>query len=69
MCLIRYVQKPLLKNVSPGKTRLVLDNSPVARNILVLDIKPQLEPYNVGLCALKKSLNDPLVAAFWGETG
>lgn len=48
--------------------RLVLDNSPVARNILVLDIKPELEPYNVGLCALKKNLNNPLVAAFWGDS-
>lgn len=49
--------------------KLVLDNSPVADNISVLDVKPELEPYNVGLCTLKKSLVNPLVAAFWGGNG
>ncbi len=47
--------------------KLVLDNSPVEGNIRVLNVKPELEPYNVGLCALKKSLTNPLVAAFWGD--
>lgn len=46
--------------------KLVLDNSPVAENIRVLEVKPELDPYNVGLCTLKKSLGNPLVAAFWG---
>ena len=45
--------------------KIVLDNSPMADNIQVLNVRPELEPYNVGLCALKKSLNNPLVRAFW----
>jgi LysR family positive regulator for ilvC len=49
--------------------KIVLDNSLMAGNIQVLDVRPQLEPYNVGLCALKKSLNNPLVRAFWETEG
>lgn len=48
---------------------IVLDNSPVAATIQVLTIDPPLEPYQVGLCALKKSLANPLVRAVWNSGG
>ena len=45
--------------------KIVLDNSPLIDRVKVLDVKPRLEPYNVGLFTLKKSVNNPLVNAFW----
>ncbi|MDM3872013.1 HTH-type transcriptional activator IlvY [Porticoccus sp. W117] len=45
--------------------QIVLDHSPIAGRVQVLDIKPELEPYDVGLCVLEKKLKNPLVAAFW----
>ena len=44
---------------------IVIDNSPLADRIQVLDVKPVLEPYNVGLFTLKRNLVNPLVSAFW----
>jgi len=44
--------------------KIVLDNSPLVDRIKVLDVKPELEPYDIGLFTLKKSLNNPMVAAF-----
>lgn len=44
---------------------IVLDNSPLSGSIRVLEVSPVLEPYVVGLCALKKSLRNPLVRAVW----
>ncbi|ASJ72700.1 HTH-type transcriptional activator IlvY [Granulosicoccus antarcticus] len=46
--------------------KIVLDNSPMAERIRILQVKPELEAYDVGLFTLKKSLQNPLVAAFWG---
>ena len=48
---------------------IVIENSSLAEQIRILDIKPALEPYNLGLFALKRSLNNSLVGAFWGLTG
>jgi LysR family positive regulator for ilvC len=48
--------------------RIVLDNSPLADRVRVLNIKPALEPYNIGLFTLKKNLKNPLVDAFWQLT-
>ena len=45
--------------------KIVLDNSPLADRIIIIDAKPALEPYHVGLCTLKKNLSNPLVNAFW----
>ncbi len=47
---------------------IVLDNSALAGSIQVLDVRPELEPYQVGLCTLKKNLGNPLVRAVW-ESG
>ena len=45
--------------------QIVLDNSPPATRVRVLDVRPALEPYDLGLFTLRRHLNNPLVAAFW----
>lgn len=45
--------------------KIVLDNSPLMDRIRVLDVTPELEPYDIGLFALKRNLKNPLVDAFW----
>ena len=44
---------------------IVLDNSPLAGNVAVLDVRPALAPYEVGLFTLEKKLRSPLIGAFW----
>ncbi len=43
---------------------LVVDKSPLRDTIRVLDFRPQLEPYHVGLCIQKKKESNPFVRAF-----
>jgi len=45
--------------------QIVLDNSPFAERVRVLDVAPELEPYDLGLVTMKRNLNNPLVSAFW----
>ena len=45
--------------------KIVLDNSPLRDRIRVLEVTPELEPYDIGLFVLKKNLKNPLVDAFW----
>tara|TARA_R110000796_G_scaffold67308_1_gene154313 strand:+ start:3167 stop:4057 length:891 start_codon:yes stop_codon:yes gene_type:complete len=45
--------------------KIVLDNSPLRDRIRVLEVTPELEPYDIGLFVLKKNLKNPLVEAFW----
>ncbi|SBT17721.1 HTH-type transcriptional activator CmpR [Marinomonas gallaica] len=45
--------------------KIVLDNSPLMERVQILDVQPELEPYDIGLFTLKKSLKNPLVEAFW----
>lgn len=45
--------------------KIVLDNSPMAKQVKLLDVQPELKPYDIGLFTLKKSLKNPLVNAFW----
>jgi len=47
--------------------RIVLDNSPLAGKVQVLDIRPELEAYDVGLFTLDKKLKSPLIGAFWSQ--
>lgn len=47
--------------------RIVLDNSPLAARTRTLDVRPGLAPYEVGLFALEKRLNDPLIEALWSQ--
>lgn len=44
---------------------IVLEHSPMRDRIQILDVQPDLEPYDIGLFALKKNLKNPLVSAFW----
>lgn len=45
--------------------QIVLDNSPLAAEIAILEVQPALTPYEIGLFTLEKQLRSPLVAAFW----
>ena len=47
--------------------RIVLDNSPLADTVRVVDARPELAPYEVGLFALEKRLASPLISAFWSQ--
>jgi len=46
--------------------QIVLENSPLADKIQVLEVKPQLKAYEVGLFTLEKKLGGPIISAFWG---
>lgn len=45
--------------------KIVLDNSPLADRIRIVEVEPKLAPYTLGLVVLKKNLDNPLVSAFW----
>ncbi len=45
--------------------RLVLDNSPMKDRIIILDVKPALEPFTVGACATRTAWRGALVQTFW----
>ena len=47
--------------------QIVLDNSPLADTVRVLNVRPNLESYKVGLFTLKKKLNSPIIKAFWSQ--
>jgi LysR family positive regulator for ilvC len=47
--------------------RIVLDNSPLAAQVRILDVRPRLEPYQVGLFTLERKLRNPLINAFWSQ--
>ncbi len=44
---------------------LVVENSPIQNRINLMDVKPALEPYAVGICAHKRKMKSRLVRAFW----
>ena len=46
---------------------IVLENSPLANSVEVLDITPELEAYEVGIITLEKKLKNPLISAFWTQ--
>jgi LysR family positive regulator for ilvC len=47
--------------------RIVLDNSPLAEKISVIELDPPLQPYEVGLFTMKRKLASPLIHAFWSQ--
>ena len=47
--------------------QIVLDNSQLADTVRVLDIKPGLQAYEVGLFTLEKKLASPLINALWSQ--
>lgn len=44
---------------------LVLQSSPLANKVKVIDVQPPLRPYAVGLCVQASKLENDLVKAFW----
>jgi len=45
--------------------KLVVDNSPLARNIRILPVEHLMEPFSIGVCVLRRKLSNPLIKAFW----
>lgn len=45
--------------------KLVVDNSPLQERIRILEIKPPLESFAIGICILKRRMANPLIKAFW----
>ncbi len=45
--------------------RLVLEKSPLYRNMVVLDNMPELPPYEIALCTRCNNLSNPRVRALW----
>jgi LysR family positive regulator for ilvC len=45
--------------------RLVLDKSPLRAEVRTLSVEPPLGDFQVGLCAERRSLSNPIVNAFW----
>jgi LysR family transcriptional regulator, positive regulator for ilvC len=46
--------------------KVVVDNSPLAEQVRLFSVQPEVKPYEVGVCVLEKRLKSPLVQAFWG---
>jgi LysR family positive regulator for ilvC len=44
---------------------LVIQHSPLINKIRRLDVRPELEPFAIGLCVQEQSLKNPLVNALW----
>jgi LysR family positive regulator for ilvC len=44
---------------------IVLENSPLADRVRILDVRPALAAYEVGLVTLERRRSSPLVEAFW----
>ncbi len=47
--------------------QIVLDNSPLAQRVRVLQVSPKLPPYHVGLFTSKRRLRSPLIRALWSQ--
>jgi len=47
--------------------QIVLDNSPLADTVQVLDVQPGLAAYEVGLFTLEKKQGSPIINAIWSQ--
>lgn len=47
--------------------KIVVDNSPLANQVRLFSLQPDIKPYEVGVCVLEKRLSSPLVKAFWSK--
>jgi LysR family transcriptional regulator, positive regulator for ilvC len=45
--------------------KLVLDNSPLQNRIRILNQKPALPAFAIGMCILRRRMSNPLIRAFW----
>jgi DNA-binding transcriptional LysR family regulator len=59
--LVSLVSLGLGVGVAP---QIVLDNSPHAARVRILEVTPALATYDLGLFTLKRDLKNPLVSAF-----
>lgn len=48
---------------------LVMERSPLRVNVRPVSVDARLGDFEIGVCCRKKSLHNPLVAAFWQSTG
>ena len=44
---------------------LVLEKSPLKDQVWIMDVKPDLPPFSVGVCTARINLLNPIVSAFW----
>ena len=44
---------------------LVLEKSSLQSEVEVIELSPQLTPFTVGVCTLRKNINNPIVRSFW----
>ncbi|MFD0966064.1 HTH-type transcriptional activator IlvY [Seminibacterium arietis] len=44
---------------------VVIKNSPMNTQISIMEVSPPIQPFDLGVCVQKKSLELPLVRAFW----
>ncbi|MBF0302016.1 MAG: LysR family transcriptional regulator [Desulfamplus sp.] len=44
---------------------LVLQKSPLKEDIVVINVSPALTPFSIGVCTMKKNMDNPRIAAFW----
>lgn len=49
--------------------QIVLENSPLANSVLQLETDADFGEYEVGICALRNRLNNPIINAFWQTIG
>ncbi|MCF8070292.1 MAG: HTH-type transcriptional activator IlvY [Desulfobacterales bacterium] len=45
--------------------RLVLEKSPLQNQIKIIAVSPQLAPFSIGVCTIKKNLMNPKIQAIW----
>ncbi len=45
--------------------QLVVENSPLSARIETLSVSPPLSPISIGICTLRRKLNNPVIRAFW----
>ncbi|MBL4820991.1 MAG: HTH-type transcriptional activator IlvY [Gammaproteobacteria bacterium] len=48
---------------------LVVENSPKQAKVTILDLAPELEPFSIGICSLRRKLKNPLIRTFWELSG
>jgi LysR family positive regulator for ilvC len=48
---------------------LVLDSSPLASRVRIVDVDQPPRSYSIGLCTLRRRQPDPVVEAFWSVAG
>lgn len=45
--------------------KLVLEKSPLIDEVIVLNVSPELTPFSIGVCTIKKNMTNPRIEAFW----